>query len=129
MTWKSLIKKIFLIPSIFSDDIICVLTKYIDFYTNTDTVENILNFFNFFHVEQDFFTFNPNIDCQAPSLSLFTLFLLESWHDNQSATPHHQKLFKCLVGDLYSSVIIHHWNRPCDQIQIIILSPIFSEWN
>ena len=25
-------------------------------------------------------------------------------------TPHHHKLLKCLLGDLYSSVI-HHWNR------------------
>ena len=35
--------------------------------------------------------------------------------DTKITLPHHttllhQKLFKCLIGDLYSSVI-HHWNR------------------
>ena len=62
-----------------------------------------------------------DVDCCCQALSIYqSLNLTLSLRDRDRAdtiitlyhttTPHHQKLFKYLRVDLYSSVI-HHWNR------------------
>ena len=63
-----------------------------------------------------------DVDCCCQALSIYqSLNLTLSLRDRDRADTiitlyhhhHHtihQKLFKCLIGDLYSSVI-HHWNR------------------